>query len=204
MYKILGTIRDLQLQQQRIDLIAKQDPGIAGPYHSLLEEEIKKLKPELAEISSAKMITESKRKTGTSIPDEFQLPGLKSFMQKKWAAVKAIILSGDFSDDNIHSIRKNLKDIFYNIKEYESAEYDTSSLQVWKGRDENYFNEFLDELGNFQDKCTSIDLMRSYWLTGVDQHSREMLEGLKKIWMKEKISLKHLLVKRFKTEIVQK
>lgn len=201
-YNISGSIRDLQLQQQRIMEATKQELKKPQAYLALLQKEIDKLKPELSEIFLEKPVIKSKKKTDAFIPDEFQLSGFKLLMQKKWTVINAIIASGHFSDDNIHAIRKSLKDLFYNMKMYEGVEQDLLSMSIWKGKDEQYFNKLLDELGSFQDKCMAISLLKSYWLNSLNTYNRELLERIKKLWIKDKVSLKRLMVKKLKADIV--
>lgn len=200
-YNILGSIRDLQLQQQRILEATKLESKKPQAYITLLQKEIDKLKPELSEIFLEKPVTESKKKTDASVPDKFSLNRFRIFVQIKWATVYAIITSGHFGDDNVHDIRKSLKDLFYNLKIYEGLEHDILSVSIWKGQDESYFNKLLEELGSFQDKCTSIALMKSYWLNSFNTYSRELLERIKKIWIKEKVSMKQALVEKLKADI---
>ncbi|MEJ0105929.1 MAG: hypothetical protein WDO19_26740 [Bacteroidota bacterium] len=38
------------------------------------------------------------------------------------------------------------------------------AMSIWKGKNEAWFNALLDELGNFQDKYTSVALLKSYWI----------------------------------------
>ena len=180
----------------------KQELKKPQAYLALLQKEIDKLKPELPEIFLEKPVILSKKKTDAFIPDEFQLSGFKLLMQKKWTVINAIIASGHFSDDNIHAIRKSLKDLFYNMKMYEGVEQDLLSMSIWRGKDEQYFNKLLDELGGFQDKCTAIALLKSYWLNSLNTYNRELLERIKKVWIKDKVSLKRLMVKKLKADIV--
>ena len=195
-YHISGAIRDLQLQQQRIVEGTKQELKKPQAYLTLLQKEIDKLKQELSEIFLENPVTESKKKTDSSIPEEFLLKNFRNFVQQKWATVHTIIVSGHFTDDNIHAIRKSIKDLFYNLKMNEGSEYDLSSLNIWKGKDEQYFSKLLDELGSFQDKCMAIALLKSYWLNNLNEYNRELLEQIKKGWMKDKVSMKQMLVKK--------
>ena len=201
-YDISGSVRDLQLQQQRILEATKQELKKPQAYISLLQKEIKKLKPELSEIFLEKPVTASKKKTDASIPDEFKLNSFRNFVQKKWEAIYAIIASRHFSDDNIHAIRKSLKDLFYNLKIYEGVEHELLSLSIWKGKDGQYFIKLLDELGSFQDKYTAIALLKSYWLNSLNKYNRELLEQIKKGWVKDKAHMKKLLVKELKADVV--
>ena len=201
-YNISGCVRDLQLQQQRILEATKQELKKPQAYISLLQKEIEKLQPELSEIFLEKPVTESKKKTDASIPDKFKLNSFRNFVQKKWEAIYAIIASRHFSEDNIHAIRKSLKDLFYNLKIYERVEHELLSLSIWKGKDEQYFNKLLDELGSFQDKCTGIALLKSYWLNSLNTYNRKLLERIKKRWVTDKVRMKKMLVKKLKADVV--
>ncbi len=202
-YTIAGSIRDLQLQQLRITDATKGEQKKPTSYLTLLQKEKDSQKPELSEVLLENPVNDSKKKTDAAIPDEFPLSGFRNFVQHKWAAVHAIIASGHFSDDNVHLIRKNLKDLFYNLKLYTGVEREILSASILKGKDEKYFDQLLEELGGFQDKCTAIALLRSYWLIGLNTYNRELLERVKRNWIKDKLSLKQLLVKKLKTDIAR-
>ncbi len=201
-YNISGSIRDLQLQQLRIKEAVKKEPKKPQSYLNLLQKEIEKLKPELSEIISGKPVNDSKKKTDHSIDTDFQFSVFLQYVQKKWAAIRAIILSGNFSDDNIHTIRKILKDLFYNLKTYEDGRKEILAMSIWKGKNEVWFNALLDELGNFQDKYTSVALLKSYWIISLNNSNQALLNKLKKTWIREKTSMKQILVKKIKTGMV--
>jgi CHAD domain-containing protein len=200
-YTISGSIRDLQLQQVRITDSTKAEQKKPTSYLALLQKEMNSLKPELSEILLENPVNDSKKKTDAAMPDGFPLSGFKNFVQQKWAAVHVIIASGHFSDDNVHLIRKDLKDLFNNLKLYQGVEYDILSITITKGKGAKYFDQLLEELGSFQDKCTAIALLRSNWLTSLNTYNRELLERLKRNWIRDKLSLKQSLVKKLKTDI---
>ena len=190
------------MQQQRILEATKQELKKPQAYINLLKREIEKLTPELIEIFLEKPVTASKKKTDASIPDEFHSNSFRNFVRKKWADVYAIIVSCHFSDDNIHAIRKSLKDLFYNLKIYGCVELELSSLSIWKGKDEEYFNKLLEQLGSFQDKCAAIGLLKSYWLSDLNTYNQEIMERVKKGWVKDKMRMKKMLVKELKANVV--
>ena len=202
-YTISGSIRDLQLQQKRIEDATVSEPKKPQAYLHLLQKEIEKIKPELAEIISGKPVNKSKKKTDASIPAEFPFH-FQQYVEKKWSAINAILLSGDFSDENIHAIRKILKDLFYNLKIADDPGKQNPANNIWNGKNDEWMNKFLEELGSFQDKCTSIALLKSYWIIGLNKYNQELLTGLKKSWIREKLSLKQLLIKKMKIELLQK
>jgi CHAD domain-containing protein len=198
-YKISRTIRDLQLQQQRI--LETTNPGLTKPkvYLMLLQKEIKKLKPEFSEIISEEPVTESKKKTNAAMPDKFTVLDFKLFIQEKWDAVNSIIVSGHLSDERIHAIRKELKDLFYNLKIFDGIEQDIASISNWKENTEPYIDQLQLDLGNFQDKCMAINLVKLYYPDSLSAGTRKELEQLKKKWENEKLRQKRLLVKKLKS-----
>jgi len=127
-YHISGSIRDLELQVQRILEISKNDSRKATDYIEVLRNEEQKLGPELFTLLDEKPISESKKKTDSILPDHFGVEDFLNFVDIKWLSIKTVIISENFSDDNIHSIRKNLKDIVYNAHIY-SASIGNNNLQ---------------------------------------------------------------------------
>jgi len=201
LYSLYGSVRDLQLQQKRVKEAAKKDTGKIKAYLDLLQSKIDETRPEIQDILSKKPVQESKKKTNAGLPDKFLKDDFHHFVEHKWSSVYAMLASGHFSDDNIHSIRKHLKDLFYNLKEYEGKEYKVLSSSVWKGQDEKFIAELLDELGTFQDRCTSISLLKAYWLKRFALPTKKFLDELKLQWLKEKAGMKRRLVKKLKTAI---
>ncbi|MEO8413180.1 MAG: CHAD domain-containing protein [Ginsengibacter sp.] len=198
-YTISGYIRDLQLQQQRIVETTKENRDKPKAYLMLLQQKINALKPELLEIFSEKPIHESKMKTDASPPGEFSPGDFQNFVEQKWASVYAIIKAGYFSDDDLHAIRKKLKDLLYILAIYKGAGNDLMLLDIWQGKDEAYFNKLLAELGKLQDKRTAIDLLKTFWLNSLPKYNRDLLQEIKKIWIKEKLLEKNLLVTKLTT-----
>lgn len=201
-YKVSGSIRDLQLQQQHTLKATKQELKKPQAYLLLLQKEIDKLKHELFELILGDPVAESKKKTDASIPQEFRLIGFKLFIKRNLALINAIIISGHFNDDNIHTIRKKLKDLFYNLKEYSDLDYDLLFVSILRGENEKFIIKLLVELGRFQDKCTAITLLKSYWLNSLNKSNQELLLGIKKKWASDKVIMQKMLIKKLKTNLV--
>ncbi|CAN5494220.1 hypothetical protein BH11BAC3_BH11BAC3_00940 [soil metagenome] len=200
-YALLGAIRDLQIHQQQISEVTKKVRKKPTAYLKAIQNEIEKLQPELAEVLNCKPVVASRLKTNASIPHKFALNSLGDFIEKKWIAIDAIISSEHFSDDNIHSIRKHLKDMFYNLNVFHDSEHDLLAQSFWKNKDENYFELLLTELGNFQDKCTSIAFMKTYLVNSLTPNDKQLLYSIKTNWLKEKAAIKQRLVRKLKKDI---
>ena len=198
-YALSGSLRDLQLQQVRVSDSTRKEPKQPQAYLHLLQKKIEILKTQLTEAIAEKPVNESKRKTDAHSPERFKSSGFSLFVQNRRDAIKEIIISGDFSDQNIHVIRKMLKDLFYIGKISEGAgEKNQSEITA----DFSNVNKLLDELGDFQDRCTSIALLKSYWIINLNTYNQQLLNRLKKTWIRQKVSLKQMLIRKIKTELL--
>ncbi|NOT50207.1 MAG: CHAD domain-containing protein [Chitinophagaceae bacterium] len=201
-YTIAGSIRDLQLQERRVLKATLRDSKKPRTYLNLVQEKIDKLQPELIEILSGNSIEKSRRKTGRLLPSKFLLSSFRQYVQEKWELIYAILASGNFSDSNIHIIRKNLKDLYYNVKQYTGLRQERLSVLVWKERDEAWFDKLLMELGSFQDRCNSVALLKAYWLIKSGNYNKTQLERIKKEWIKDKIARKQSLLQTIRNNFI--
>ena len=195
-YQLSGAIRDLQLQQQRIIAATKYRIKKPDKYLVLLDRQIDNLKPALKKMLVKNFVLSCKRKAMIALPDEFPLNRFREFINQKWEAINTILVTGLFSDDNIHSVRKALKDFFYNLQIYEGPVHEVLAISVWKGMDAKYIDELLNELGDFQDKCTAIALLKTDWLVQLKTDNRTLLKQVKKRWIQDKRVVKHSLVSK--------
>ncbi|MBK6634613.1 MAG: CHAD domain-containing protein [Chitinophagaceae bacterium] len=193
-YGIAGSIRDLQLQQQRIREIIVHEFERPQDYLDRLQQTIDKLKPGFAEIGQGKQVDKCKNKTDALIPDEFSIQRFRDFVSQKWASVRTIIKYRQLRDDHLHTIRKHLKDLFYNLKIFDESEGAIISQGIWKEKDEAYYFQLLDDLGSFQDRCMAISLLDKKWVNGLNSYNRKKLVRVKNNWMIEKRLLKQMLV----------
>jgi CHAD domain-containing protein len=197
-YTIAGSIRDFQLQQQRIMDATKLQSKKPMAYFNFLQKKIGYMKPELSKLYLANPVAACKNKTDAMLPENFPLHSYRNFVQQKWIAILAIIQSGHFSDENIHFIRKKLKDIAFNLKQYKDTQLALLSKSTWKGKDETYYHQLLEELGNFQDKCVAVALLKSCWISSFNTYNRELLVHIKKEWIKDKLIAKKNLIEKLK------
>ncbi len=198
-YRTAGEIRDLQLQRQRVIAAAKAEFEKPKAYLFYIKQEIDKLMPALAELIKSNPVVDSKKKSTSGIPSKFYKADFKAFVQNKWVAINTIITTGNFTDEHVHTIRKYLKDLFYNLNIFHGVEQDILSMSIWNKKDEQYVYLLLTELGNFQDMCMSIILLRSYLLENISENDRETALQLKDSWTREKRNLKRSLVRKLKT-----
>ncbi|WP_202552057.1 CHAD domain-containing protein [Ginsengibacter hankyongi] len=201
-YHVAGEIRDLQLQHQRMLAIKTKEINPTGAYHQLLERNINKLKGEFASISLKKAINKSIKKAKVLDGKKINsICGVK-FIEDNCAAIVAIIISGNFTDANMHVIRKRLKDVFYTIHVFEDAKNELKfcGSAITKAEME-YFDGLLEELGNFQDQITSLALLNDEWLNLLSTDDRQVLIAIKDKFSSDKNAIKNGIVIKLQSEI---
>ncbi len=194
-YRICGKFRDLQLQQLRINQVESIE---TTPYCALLNHESERLKPLLEECISEMNTRTCKKKMADDLPESFTAEDFTKYADKLIVEINTWALSDHFTDDEIHSLRKLLKDLMYNISLYKGAEQKILSTQIFKEINEKEIEILLNELGEFQDKCRSIDLISLYWLNQLNSKSQQELSGIRKKWIKEKSAMRKKLEQRIK------
>jgi len=159
-----------------------------------LQKEINGLKKIPAQLSAKKIIANSKTNACKILPVEFGNSKFILFFKRQKAIVAAFIATGNFSDENIHTIRKALKDFYFMLKVFQKYEAAGSGIRVKKT--EMYYYKLLREMGSFCDTCAAINLLKSHLVKQPDMHNQQLLQQIKKTWLKEKQLLKKALVKK--------
>ena len=202
-YHIAGSIRDLQLQCKSILAITEEETKKPKSYLKLIEQQIKKLKPEFSDIPLKKTIKKSIKKTGELTVEKINIIQSGKFINNNCTAIMAIITSRNFDDVNMHAIRKHLKDIFYTMQELEDINNETEFNTRAIAKEEiEYFDQLLEEIGNFQDKCTSIALLDDNWLYSLNSANRQILKGIKETFIADKYTIKNDLINKLQHEII--
>ncbi len=200
-YAVAGSIRDLQLQQQRILDISKQEPKKPWGYIDLLQQHINRLKPDLEKLLVKKVIEKKKKKIDTIIPPALQLSDFKNYTEKIRASIFHIVEQENINDEDIHKVRKLLKDLFYNLKELARIEEGVIALNGIAGKNEMYFDQLLEEIGNYQDTFNAIELLKPKWIYKLNTQNQESLLRIKELFMEDKSKLKRTLEQRLKSDL---
>ena len=201
-YHLLGLARDLQLLLKKIKEDAKYDPESTKELRILIWHEISRIKSLLPGMHAKHGIKSYKNKSFAIIPAKLKAGVLKKSVENNFLAIGKIISDHRFSDNDIHSVRKHLKDILYDLRELDEAAKKLTVLRVLKGRDENYFDQLLNELGEFNDSRTAIGLLSVYAMKEPVKKHNNMLENLKNRWVKDHASRKEMLLKRISAALV--
>jgi CHAD domain-containing protein len=199
-YSLAGSLRDQQLQQARMSEVAKEK--LLHPHGNFIffEPEITEMKSRLKELLATDPVNKCKKKTDKLLPGHCKLSSFSSYFKKKCSAVEEILLAGLLTDERIHAIRKILKDLVYNLEIYRLE--DRFPPGTWKEKVADYYNPLLEEMGDYQDKCTAIALIEWYWLQHLHTEDRELAAFIKEEWEKEKTTMRQLLIRKLKADQV--
>ncbi|MCG2616727.1 CHAD domain-containing protein [Terrimonas sp. NA20] len=198
LYSICGKIRDLQLEQQRIRK-ASANKKQTQAHCTTLERSILTLVPELKKQLDKDPLSASGKKTESLLPAEFSLHDFHRFARLQWTAIKAILRSGISADDHLHTIRKYFKDLYYNLKIYDGAEYRLLHKKILRKMTDSEVKELLDQLGDFQDRSTSLELLKNYWLNSYPINTHLVLDSIQQEWITDREQCFRDLGKKMKT-----
>jgi CHAD domain-containing protein len=201
-YNLAGAIRDLQLQRLRVHRAAASLHAKAQGYFIVLSKEMNRYKIELLQALDENPLAESKKKTNAALPGQCRAQRFQSFIKKKQNNIQHLLSSTHLSDDAVHEIRKNIKDLFYNSEIQQKAGHPAARQGIWKGKDEQCLHQLLEALGHFQDQCTAVALLKPAWLNKVHTVSGGLLQQIKEQWLAEKAVAKKQLIKKLKTGLV--
>jgi len=172
-------------------------------YLQILEQDINKLKAELTGVSFKKSIKKSIKIFKELDGKKINATCSAKFIVNNCAAITTVITSGNFTDKNMHAIRKNLKDIFYTINAFEDAKQKLKfGGSPIANNEMEFFNRLLEELGNFQDMITSLALLNNERLNPLSTEEREELLAIKEIFCAEKNSIKNRIVVKLQNELM--
>ena len=198
MYVQAGILRDLQLQQEQVREAARSEIKKPAEYYYLLYRKIEKQKHRIRKHFSVSLVKHCKAKTNSFLPACSTLPTLESYKENKLQNIRSVISAGHFLEGDLHAIRKILKDLFYNSRVYHEKEQGDESEK----KEQKDLDDLLDALGSFQDKCTAISLVKPRWLQKMPGYSRQLPLRIKEKWIKEKQSMKKVLIERLNDEYV--
>ena len=192
-YRNTGALRDLQLQAERIRALPPDNWHSGDRYIQELLDDQDHLKLQLIKIGRPGK--SGKKLFRNNIPKKFSVSQFRDYADKQWAGIHALIVMPGMSEPELHQIRKLLKDLMYN-RRYFPKEKDVLQKSQWKKYEIVYMDKLLEQLGDFQDRCTAVSLLNVFYLTGLDLRQREHFILLKQQWSMNRDQLRNKLINR--------
>jgi CHAD domain-containing protein len=131
------------------------------------------------------IIKELPRRLHDNIPNKF--------MQQKIAAIHIVLLAAD-NEKDLHTIRKQLKDIIYTRRIYENDWGIPFPIKDWKSEKE--LSDMASALGDFNDRCLAISLLQTGCSDGCDDDEKNKLQQLQQEWLHQKEKQQQQLLQR--------
>jgi len=180
-YKTAGEVRDIQLFLSLINGLPAA--GALPVFVSGWQKQLFSCKEALVkaiEEANFKKITSSIKK---ELPDQLQDDTIQQFMHEKIAAIRIILLAAEEEND-LHDIRKNLKDIIYNIRLFENDLQIPFPIPTFAG--ETALSDMASRLGDFNDHCIALGMLQAHTGNHLPAEEQKLLDELQSGWQQQK------------------
>jgi hypothetical protein len=193
LYKIAGTIRDIQLFIPAFQMAFPDYFSDTPVYYSLLQRKLFIEKEDYIKVYE-KISFPSEEETWCNwLPDYLTTERIKKFVQENITAIRLLLIV-PITDKNLHSIRKHLKDIIYNIHTCSSFWGIPFPVAAW--RNEKGMNDMALELGNYMDTCNKLLFFEPTYTNLLPLEERKILKNIQQDWMNEKDKQVKLVTER--------
>lgn len=194
LYGITGEIRDSQLQLERIKNTHQNNVELkeyADLLNSIIRNNRKKLKKKL----SGNLLAASEKKIIKRLPEAFDMKRIVDFAQDKINKMEVLRQTRNNEDDDIHSIRKNLKDVMYAVQMIDDS-LKPSFPTVFSGADDkNKMEQLSDQLGLFTDMSAALSYTEPGYIKKVNADEKKQLLLLRTQWLKRKQEIREAVLK---------
>jgi CHAD domain-containing protein len=188
-YHAAGKVRDMQLfldELHQLPVVLQIPNSLSFYNHQLFTNK---------EVAVSAIEDVHFKKVSTSLtnelPKELHDDTLKKFLHQKIAAIHIILLAADDEHD-LHSIRKQLKDIIYVFRIFENDWGISFPIGGWN---EEKLSDMASTLGDFNDRCLAISLLQSGYNHEGNENEKPILQELEKKWQQEKSIQQQQLLK---------
>lgn len=180
-YRAAGSVRDLQLF---LGLLLPQfAPLRTQQYVQQLEQKLMPAKKKLTEAIQKLSFSKTEKELLKHLPNKLHLSTVRKFVQEKMVLMQAHLLAIK-GDDDIHSMRKHLKDLIYNMRIFQSDWNLPFPVVAWPGDDT--LNEIATLLGDYNDLCFALSFIQTHPGDSLPPEENQLLENLQQKWKAEK------------------
>lgn len=109
---------------------------------------------------------------------------VRKFIRRKTEAVRSVLAQTVISDRKLHSVKKDLKDILYNVNLFSFAL--PKRLKAVGITDEKGLKEFTDLLNDHQDYVDGINILRSSSFSNLTDKNKAALHNILAQWEERK------------------
>lgn len=175
-YQAGAKVRDKQLF---IDFIHQsiKEPGILNPQLlSGINKDLFKAKEKLVVAIEEASFKDAEAKLKKSLPSFLHDEAIHRFVHRKVAAVQLILLSLE-NDEDLHGIRKHLKDLLYVVKIFEQEWGISFPIHAWKS--EKALTDITTALGDYNDLSIAVAFLGDSTMNEYPEGEQSVLLSLK-------------------------
>lgn len=190
MYSLMGKIRDRQLYIKYLEE-NKLHKEIAAT-----ENEIKELKEKKDEFITRKELKDMEERFIQNSPAKIDNKLIEIFFRQKLDAISEIISKQNYKDDQLHIIRKCLKDLIYIIRIYRDDIKAPLHFLFWNKTDLKNAEVLAHTLGLFNDACVALSFSNSTAIKKNNKDEQEKLLEIRRNWLSQKRKLKNEILNK--------
>lgn len=182
-YKQCGKIRELQLQLIQF--------GNSGAYSRLLLRGVSKGQRQLNRLYKRKIIYKTQKRMFRELPGRLHSNTVIHFMRDKFDEIQKWRVLPDLSDKDVHSIRKNIKDISYTEDVDKEKKISTSSVRQ--------LEKTASDVGKYNDMRSLLKYLSPQWLNELPRSQKRVLIITRDWHIKNKIIMRTKVLKNIKS-----
>lgn len=191
-YVACGSIRDLQLQIDRINVLCK-DTSPPNEYLDLLQKTLKSKIRKCKALFKHNQLQKGIDACTILLPSVLSKDCFSGFFREKATGCSTILKSAKITDQSMHSFRKNSKDIIYVYKTYDEYMETKVPVPIWNKTEFSHALKYAQALGLYNDQCIAISFLQAAWLKKVNPNEKKLLKAIRKNWLLENEQIRNNL-----------
>lgn len=190
-YRKAGSVRDLQL------LLANTNKStLENDYQRKLDKKKKELIRQTGKVKISRLIKRTEKEITGELPDNLPVSLVSQFLANKLRFVGLTVKHRSLSDTEIHSARKSLKDVLYDVKSVEDNAPTALRQMHWQKEKREFYTHLAEDLGKYQDCVTEVTTLE-HWRRPKKKKDRKDLAHLVTEQKKLKAQLRTSIRKQF-------
>ena len=201
LYKCTGNIRNLQLQQERIIHFTFKSNVWPKSYISFLGSRQQKLRKEAGKYKNEKPVNSRETKRIRNELKKLENKKIKAYAYHQAQLLQNLLLLEHFEDDDLHQLRKFLKDILYNWKRIKLFIIPLLPFYFQEKKDINALTVLL---GEFQDVCIALKFLEHEFYPYSSTSEELMLNNFREDMELQKLNLRKRILNIIAPSIISR
>ncbi|MBS1567098.1 MAG: CHAD domain-containing protein [Bacteroidetes bacterium] len=199
MYSCLGALRDLQQHESKLKEFSRQHPLPGRQLRKRLKDDLKKAGDRKGCLLPEKYFAKHAASMGKQLPPQLAPETLRQFFIQKQDHIRYIVACANFSDEELHSIRKDIKDMMYVADIYTEELKSSLALLFWQGGDRSKLDALAKDLGDHNDLASQLSWLREEMKHSKWQESKKLTPYLNAL-IREKKTLRDELISKLQRQ----